>query len=97
MYREIIFITSNFDDMWCDAVYHNDTIKQINNQDETIVVTSQLHLICFDLLDTFAKIYLKHNGVLYDLKLGSNTWIVKNLRKEHNLLKLVKCNILNNE
>lgn len=59
------------------------------------VTTSDLSFLSFDLLETFDHIELYYSGKFYDLKLGSNTWTEKELRKEHNLLKLVKSNILN--
>lgn len=53
------------------------------------VHTTQLNLISFDLLEHFDKIFLNVNGEVYELKLGSNTWTDKELRIEHNLLKIV--------
>jgi hypothetical protein len=59
------------------------------------LATTQLAFISFDLLDKYDKIELLHKGVIYELKLGNNTWTSKHLRKEHNLFKLVRANILN--
>lgn len=61
----------------------------------TNVKTSQLCLISFDLLDYFDKIHLVVYDKTYELKLGKNDWIDKELRKEHNLFKIVQSNILN--
>lgn len=61
------------------------------------LVTTDLSVLSFDLLTFwgFNEIYLYHGGEIYELKLGSNTWIAKELRESHNLLKLVRSNILN--
>ena len=62
------------------------------------LITTDLSILSFDLLTHwgFTETYLYHNGQRYELKLGSNTWTFKELRESHNLLKLVKSNILNN-
>jgi hypothetical protein len=60
------------------------------------LVVSDLSTLSFDLLDNgFKEIELFYRGEYYDLKLGKNTWTEKELRKEHNLLKLVVNSILN--
>jgi len=61
------------------------------------LITTDLSILSFDLLTHwgFDEIYLYHNGQRYKLKLGNNTWTSKELRESHNLLKLVKSNILN--
>lgn len=58
------------------------------------VHTTQIALISFDLLEHFDKMFLNVNGEVYELKLGSNTWTDKNLRAEHNLLKIVTAHFL---
>jgi len=58
------------------------------------IVTTNLSFLSFDLLDYFSSIELFYDGVFYDLKLGKNNWTEKELRKEHNLLKLVRSYIL---
>lgn len=60
------------------------------------LVTTDLSVLSFDLLlQGFKEIYLYHNCEMFELKLGKNTWTDKELRESHNLLKLVKSNILN--
>jgi hypothetical protein len=62
------------------------------------LITTDLSVLSFDLLTHwgFTEIFLYYNEEMYELKLGSNTWTLKELRESHNLLKLVKSNILNN-
>lgn len=71
------------------AVIKNLTIPEVH--------TTQLCFICFDLLEYFDEIYLNHNNKIYNLKLGKNDWISKDLREAHNLFKIVQANILNDE
>jgi hypothetical protein len=59
------------------------------------VRTTQLCFLSFDLLDKFDEIELVYKDVVYELKLGNNTWTSKHLRKEHNLFKIVQAYILN--
>jgi len=70
------------------------TLSAIKNSKGN-VHTSDLSSLSFDLLDTFDAIYLIHEGQKYNLKLGLNEWTPKELRKAHNLLKLVKSYIIN--
>jgi hypothetical protein len=67
-------------------------------EDGTIkcVMTSQLSLLSFDLLEHFENIYFVCNGTMYELKLGKNTWTPKELRVSHNLFKIVQSHFLNN-
>jgi len=58
------------------------------------LTVSDLSFLSFDLLDDFDSIKLYYWGEYYDLKLGKNDWTEKELRKEHNLLKLVRSYIL---
>jgi hemin uptake protein HemP len=96
MNRTIIFQTDlGNSDCYFDYIT---TKFYIENNIFEKVVTTQLIFLSFDLFEQgFSKIILRHKGKEYDLKLGSNTWTVKNLRKEHNLLKIVTSYILNNE
>jgi len=74
--------------------YYEDIDKNIRTGVDDVVV-SDLSLLSFDLLDEgFSCIELFYNGIFYDLKLGKNDWTEKELRKEHNLLKLVRSYIL---
>jgi hypothetical protein len=96
MNKEITFYTSvarlNF------SLTYEDTKHQIQNKSCKKINTTQLTFLSFDLFEQgFSKITLVHKGKEYDLRLGSNTWTTKELRKEHNLLKLVTGYILNNE
>ena len=60
------------------------------------LVTTDLSVLSFDLLaQGFKEIYLYSGGKMHELKLGKNDWTEKELREAHNLLKLVKSNILN--
>ena len=60
------------------------------------LVTTDLSALSFDLLaQGFKEIYLYYSGKMHELKLGKNDWTEKELRESHNLLKLVKSNILN--
>lgn len=76
----------------------NDTYCSVKEdiEDEYIksIHTNQLIFISFDLLDKFDKISLVTDTNVYHLKLGQNTWIDKDLRVAHNLLKLVTTHIL---
>lgn len=74
---------------------HNEFIKQKNEFPYYDIATTCLHFLSFDLLDDFSQIFILHKGVKYELKLGANTWTKKELRKEHNLFKLVMNNIVN--
>lgn len=69
--------------------------KKAIEECEHDIITTQLCFLSFDLLDKFDEIELVYKDFVYELKLGSNSWTLKELRKEHNLLKLVKSNILN--
>ncbi len=60
------------------------------------LITTDLSVLSFDLLTCgFKEIYLYFGGKMHELKLGKNDWTEKELREAHNLLKLVKSNILN--
>ncbi len=60
------------------------------------LVTTDLSVLSFDLLaQGFKELYLYSGGKMHELKLGKNDWTEKELRESHNLLKLVKSNILN--
>ena len=75
--------------------YHNETEQEIKDKNKREVYTTNLEFLSFDLLDDFEEVYLYYEGFYYNLKLGSsNSWIDKELRRSHNLLKLVKSNIL---
>jgi hypothetical protein len=78
-----------------DLHYYVDVVKAIADKKVDTVSTTCLNLLSFDLLDRFDRMYLLHGGKAYELKLGRNDWTNKELRKEHNLLKLVTANILN--
>lgn len=75
-------------DTYCSAkeAIEDESIKSIH--------TNQLTFISFDLLDKFSNIMLVTDTNVYHLKLGQNTWIDKELRVAHNLLKLVTTHIL---
>lgn len=74
--------------------YYEDIAKNFRIGIDDVVV-SDLSFLSFDLLDQgFSSIELFYGGVFYDLKLGKNDWTEKELRKEHNLLKLVRSYIL---
>lgn len=72
---------------YCDTLV---AIKHWNHN----VHTTQIALISFDLLKHFDKMFLNVNGEVYELKLGINTWTDKELRVEHDLLKLVTAHFL---
>jgi len=80
-----------FDEEFVYINCHNDLLKEKYYD----IATSLLHFISFDLLKDFSQIFVFHKGVKYELKLGENTWTKKELRKEHNLFKLVMNNIVN--
>lgn len=71
-----------------------DTLVAIKHWNHN-VHTTQIALISFDLLKYFDKMFLNVNGEVYELKLGINTWTDKELRVEHDLLKLVTAHFLN--
>ena len=50
------------------------------NETGADIHTTQLNFISFDLLEKFDKIYLNVEGLIYELKLGQNTWTDKELR-----------------
>ena len=70
-----------------------DTLMLIRDM-VTHVHTTQIALISFDLLEHFNEMFLNVNGEVYELKLSDNTWTDKNLRVEHNLLKIVTAQFL---
>ncbi|MEY3501290.1 MAG: hypothetical protein RL308_2963 [Bacteroidota bacterium] len=90
--RTITFYTHYDDDL---SRSYKHTKYCINNLLHEDIHTTQLTFISFDLLEKFDNIYLNVENVVYELKLGQNTWTDKELRVAHNLLKLVTANILN--
>lgn len=78
--------------------FHKDTIEAIENLNIEIVSTvdvSILDLYSFDLLFYgFSHIYCYSKGNRYEIKIGANDWTVKQLRKEHKLLKIIRGEIL---
>ena len=73
---------------------HYESAKHRITSSTEDVYTNQLTFISFDLLEKFDNIFLNVDDVVYELKLGQNTWIDKDLRVAHNLLKLVTTHIL---
>lgn len=74
---------------------HVITSMQIKDVDFGDVHTTQFHLLSFDLLEVFDKIFLNVGGEQYELGLGNtNTWTYKDLRLDHNLLKIVTAHFL---
>lgn len=93
--RKITFLATKNEDYKHILHYYQDIVKNIRVGIDDVVV-SDLSFLSFDLLDEgFSTIELFYQGVFYDLKLGKNSWTEKELRKEHNLLKLVRSYILN--
>lgn len=75
--------------------YNKDTWENIIEWRNDIV-TTDLSILSFDLLTHwgFSEIYLFCGGKMHELKLGKNDWTEKELRESHNLLKIVKANLL---
>ena len=94
---KITFLASGNKDFPTVLHYYQDIEFLLNfkTKNRGNVTTSDLSFLSFDLLEAFDHIGLYYSGKFYDLKLGSNTWTEKELRKEHNFLKLVRSNILN--
>jgi hypothetical protein len=92
--RTITFYTHNTSGRTLMCKNYADTLMLIKDG-VTHVHTTQIALISFDLLEHFDKIFLNVNGEVYALGLGNtNTWTDKNLRVEHNLLKIVTAHFL---
>lgn len=64
------------------------TLEAIERGDEEIR-TNSIANISFDLIDKGYDIYLHTSKEIYKIELGMHTKSGKELRKEHNLLKLV--------
>lgn len=91
---KITFLASENKDFKEVLHYSEDIAQNLRDGVDDVVVTD-LSFLSFDLFyDGFTEIELYYKGQFYQLKLGSNTWTEKELRVEHNLLKLVKVNIL---
>lgn len=92
---KITFLASENKDFENILHYHQDI--QFNLMTGfTDIAISDLSFLCFDLLEQgFDEIELYYMGEFYKLNLGRNAWTEKELRKEHNLLKLVRNYILN--
>jgi hypothetical protein len=93
--RKIVFLTERSKYYPTPYHYYNETSIAIE-MGYDLIATTNLDFISFDLFDQgFNSIEIEHKGIIYDLKLGENNWTYKHLRKEHNLYKLVRNNILN--
>lgn len=73
---------------------HIETEAAIRNN-EMFVQTTCLHLLSLDLLKQFDKIVVNHKGTLHNIQLGQNAWTPKEIRKSHNVYKLVMSYIVN--
>lgn len=94
--KTIIFITSPSNQYINVYNTHDETIAAMADDTKLAVVTTQLHLLSFDLIEaSFKTILVRHNNKIYECKLGRNSWTTKELRTEHNLYKLVFANIIN--
>ena len=91
-----IFLTEPHKD-YPNPLHYNQEVMWDLQRGVDDLVTTDLSVLSFDLLTHwgFNEIYLYHGGKMYELKLGRNTWTDKELRESHNLLKLVRSNILN--
>lgn len=91
-----IFLTEPHVDYPNSVIYHQGVDYLIKYGSYRDLVTTDLSVLSFDLITYwgFREIYLYHGGEMYELKLGRNIWTEKELRESHNLLKLVKSNIL---
>ena len=70
--------------------YHayDETDDAINNN-EKIIHTTSIANISFDLLDFEYRIFVHRNGRVLECKLGSMDGTEKEIRKAHNILKLI--------
>jgi hypothetical protein len=101
--RTITFTTESLSHLKPDSKYrdfrgssdHKTMVYIIKKFTNYNVVTTCLHLLSFDLLEKFDKIFLVHNTIQYELKLGENDWTAKYLRMQHNLFKIVMNEIVN--
>lgn len=90
---KITFLASpNVDYEYVLHDYYN--VKYYIDKGYDKVATTNLSFLSFDLLDSYEQIELFYLGKHYVLKLGKNSWTNKELKKEHNLLKLVRNYIL---
>ena len=92
---KVIFLTSPHE-KYPNPLHYSDEVQFNLQRGLDDLETTDLSILSFDLLSHwgFTEIFLYHDNKKFELKLGSNTWTLKELRKEHNLLKLVKTNIL---
>lgn len=74
---------------------HIETEKDIRNENKMLVQTTCLHLLSLDLLESFDKIMVNHNGTMHNIQLGRNDWTPKDIRKSHNIYKLIMSYIVN--
>lgn len=73
----------------CELVEtYDETETQIDSKKEEIHTTSIAN-ISFDLLDLGYRIFVHRNGQILECKLGSMDGTEKEIRKAHNLLKLI--------
>lgn len=66
------------------------TQEGIKNKQNIILHTYDINSLCFDLLDEgFSEISVILPNKIIEVKLGENDWIDKDLRKEHNIKKIL--------
>lgn len=76
-------------------VTHNQTKDAIKRK-EHIIHTTSLTNLSFDLLDDGYRIYLHENGKVLECKLGSMEGTNKEIRRAHNILRLVVAEVFYN-
>ena len=72
-----------------DCYYAYDETEDAINNKEDIIHTTSIANISFDLLDLGYRIFVHRNGRVLECKLGSMDGTEKEIRKAHNILKLI--------
>jgi hypothetical protein len=86
--KEIHFYLDNFSHL--DHIFYTyDSTEEAIKQGRDRINTTSLANITFDLLDIDYRIFVHRNGRVLECKLGSMDGTEKEIRKAHNLLKLI--------
>jgi hypothetical protein len=86
--KEIHFYLDNFSHL--DHIFYTyDSTEEAIKQGRDRINTTSLANITFDLLDMDYRIFVHRNGRVLECKLGSMDGTEKEIRKAHNLLKLI--------
>jgi hypothetical protein len=86
--KKILFI-SELQFFFTDVVHYRKEFNKMVENNEPVIITTDLGSLSFDLLSKGYKLFLLCDDTIHELVLGKNDWIRKELRPAHNLYKLV--------